>query len=230
MKKLLSSIAILTTLFAGCSMAPAKHIGNDDLLRSIQKSTVYIRVDDPEGSGAHEWCSGWVLKNTHTVVTAAHCEGPNPAVDFGDGVYHPFTISIKGDRSWKTSPDLMTLVTADSTIKWPLGLSVCAFPAYYGEPLVLYGAPLGIKGSMTFGLVGNPSKVDNDFDKNDGVTRPFIQWDGKGLEGNSGGAAVDLDNQCVMGVMDYGHLSSPQSGSDYGISFLTPASQLGELK
>lgn len=222
MKKILSSFALMITLFAGCTMAPARN--NDDLLRSIQKSTVYVRADaDSSHPGMHIYCSGWVLGGTHTIVTAAHCGGPNPMVDFGNGTYHPFKVDKLGDENWITGPDLMTLTTEDTSIIWPKGLPVCPFKPFYGEPLVLFGAPLGIKNSMTFGLVGNPSQQDFHVD------RSFIQMDAKLLEGNSGGAAVDVDNGCVMGVAEVIHLADPEGGSEYGIGFLTPASQLQEI-
>ena|ERR1700679_4096070 len=223
MKKILSSFLTIIALFSGCTMAPAR-TNNDDLLRSIQKSTVYIRADaDKDHPGMHQYCSGWVLKGTHTVVTAAHCVGPNPMVDMGDGVYHPFKVDKIGDENWIIGPDLMTLISDDATIQWPTGLPVCNFKSFYGEPLVVFGAPLLMRNSMTFGLVGNPEQYDFD------VTRPFIQMDGKLLEGNSGGAAVDIDNQCVMGIAEVIHLSEPKSGSEYGIGLLTPADQLQEI-
>jgi hypothetical protein len=67
------------------------------------------------------YCSGWVLKGTHEVVTAAHCaEGLDPTavlnVDFGDGKKHPFHIQKLGDADDTTGPDIMTLTTSDATI------------------------------------------------------------------------------------------------------------------
>jgi serine protease Do len=196
-------------------------------LQDELKSTVAITM---EGG----YCSGWVLKGSHTVVTAAHCgEGGDPtqlfAVDFGDGKLHPFHEEKIGDSGFKSGPDLMTLTTSDTTVPWPAGMAVCTFKPYYGEYINLIGGPLGYSQSTTFGRVSNPDRnLDDDVM---GPFGHFIQYDGALEPGNSGGPAIDAKTGCVMGVGEMSHVNANnESGVPFIVSFLTPASELGDVK
>lgn len=182
---------------------------------------------------AGSYCSGWVLKGTHTIVTAAHCVEPDDLtqpviVDFEDGTgYHAFHIQKYGDSTFHQGPDLMTLTTNETNIKWPSGLGVCTFKPYYGEELNMMGGPLGYSKSTTFGSVSTP---DRNLD--DAVAGPFghfIQYDGALLPGNSGGPVIDASSGCVMGVGEL-DLVKGEDGVPYMIALLTPASELADLK
>lgn len=183
-------------------------------LKSLQKNTVSISVDDGI-------CSGWVLRDQQVIVTAAHCDGDNPVADFGDGVKHPLKVAKKGDDSWKNGPDLMIYKSEDKSIVWPKGLPVCPFNPYYGQSIVLMGSPLGSEWSMSWGRVSKPSDRSHN--------RSFVQVDAKVLPGNSGGAAIDLDVGCVVGIADFIQKASYASDSPYGLNYLTPATELSEL-
>lgn len=201
-------VALLTLAMCGC----VTQTSNEALLQKLQKSTVSV---DSDGGR----CSGWVLKGTHTVVTAAHCKGDNMKVDLGTGKYYPLTVTKMGDEDWHGGPDLMTLTSNDPQVPWPDGLPICPFPAYYGEELALFGQPLGVKNEILFGRVSLPAHSVSD--------RTFIGFSQSVYPGNSGGAAVDLEQKCVMGVADF--IQTVQPGLAYGLNFLTPANQLTEL-
>jgi S1-C subfamily serine protease len=181
----------------------------------------------------HAYCSGWVLKGTHTVVTAAHCTDDMIAqlfIDFGDGKPHPFHVQKYGDSNWKIGPDLMTLTTNDATIHWPAGLGVCPFKPYYGEAVNLVGGPLAYEKTLSQGHISNPSRDMNDKIPNTTYAGAMIQYDGVMLPGNSGGPAIDQEVGCVLGVADFIVPVMPDFPYPYGLTFLTPASDLGKLK
>jgi S1-C subfamily serine protease len=180
-----------------------------------------------------DYCSGWILKGTHTIVTAAHCvekgdpTQPVEVLIHGDPQIHVFHIEKIGDDTLQQAPDLMTLTTNDTTIKWPAGLSVCTFKPYYGEALNLIGGPLAFTDTITTGKVSNPSR-----DMDDNVHSPFgkfIQYDGSLMPGNSGGPAIDAQTGCVMGVAEM--LFMKQEGvAIFMIPLLTPITDLANLK
>lgn len=188
-------------------------------LAELQASTVSLTMSD----GAT--CSGWVLKGSKTVVTAAHCvadEGnAEVSVDFHDGTgVHKFVPQKVGDVEG-AKPDLATLVTKDNTIKWPEGLTPCPFKPYYLEPVYLFGDPLGFQKTITMGSISNPSQPFPSV-----RDTPYIQYDGSLTPGNSGGAVVDIKYQCVLASAD--GLIQPPNGDP--VKFLEPISRLGELK
>lgn len=180
-----------------------------------------------------DYCSGWVLKGSHQVVTAAHCAPEDQTaimnVDFGDGKLHPFHIQHIGDMMAVTGPDLMTLTTNDTTVPWPAGLAVCTFKPYYGEALTMFGGPLGFSWSASFGNVSNPTVDLTDLMTLNNVPKfatNYIQYDGAMWPGNSGGAAVDDQFGCVMGSSDLIRTAAPESGFPDGVKFLVPATDL----
>lgn len=187
-------------------------------VQELQQSTVSLTMAD----GAA--CSGWVLAGSHKVVTAAHCvadEGnAEVAVDFHDGTgVHKFVPEKVGDITG-AKPDLATLVTKDNTVKWPEGLSPCPFKPYYLEPVYLFGDPLGFQSAITIGSISNPYQVVKSARE-----AGYIQYDGSLSPGNSGGAVVDIEHQCVIASADA--LISPYTGDS--VKFLEPISRLGEI-
>ena len=139
---------------------------------------------------------------------------------------HPFHIRKKGDQKFDTGPDLMTLTTNDRTINWPGGFDVCPFSATYGEELAVMGGPLGRSKSVSFGRVGNPVVSLEDITGPKKFARGFVLFDGQVLPGNSGGPAVDVLYQCVIGSAELVQPAEPMAGVPYGLSFLTPISDL----
>lgn len=183
------------------------------------------------------YCSGWVLKDQHVVVTAAHCAPEDPtevlAVDFGDGKQHPFYIQKQGDFKLVDGPDLMTLTTSDDTVVWPVGEPVCKFKPYYGEKLTMFGGPLGFSWAASFGHVSRPAVDLTDIMLMTDTPKfadHMIQYDGAMWPGNSGGMVVDDEIGCVMGSAELIKPAEPMSGFPDGVKFLTPISDLEKLK
>jgi S1-C subfamily serine protease len=216
-KAMLTLVGTLTVVVGGMYYLHPKV----KALAELQASTVSLTMDN----GAT--CSGWVLKGSHKVITAAHCvaeDAPDAKVqvDFHDGTgKHLFVPSKVGDVTG-TKPDLAVLVPLPSEkVKWPEGLSVCPFTPYYREPLLMFGDPLGFPQAISGGFVSNPAQ------KVIGAREaPYIQYDGALSPGNSGGAAVDVEYQCVIASAD----ALIQSFAGSAVNFLEPASRLSELK
>jgi S1-C subfamily serine protease len=213
MKKLMLGLLMLA---AGCSSIPTHSPTNQINLTETQKSTVYIISES-------SLCSAWVLKGTHKIITAAHCKDEQMTVSFdatGDHKY-PLKIVKEGDAQREVAPDVMVLTTDDPKAPWPVGLPLCTFKPYYGEDLVDMGAPLGIPGAMQFGKVTNPH-VDY------GIGG-LIQFGNAIYPGNSGGAVIDTEQGCVMGIAELVHMTTPESQVPYGLYYLTPASAVEEF-
>jgi S1-C subfamily serine protease len=183
-----------------------------------------------------DYCSGWILKGTHTIVTAAHCVPADDAtlpvaVLFqGDETVRIFHVEKRGDENLKQGPDLMTLTTDTQTqaaIKWPAGLSVCTFKPYYGEHLNLMGGPLAYSSTISGGQVSNPDR--NLDDAVQSTFGHFIQYDGALMPGNSGGPAIDSSQGCVMGVAEMLY-AREADGQIFNLAFLTPITYLDQLK
>lgn len=211
---------VIPVLIGGVVGVLFNHVAHSQTrsLEDLQKSTVSLKMSNG-GS-----CSGWVLKDHQAVVTAAHCIVDDPTgvvkVDFHDGTGdHDFHVAkmgtVEGDK-----PDLAVLTTDDGKVKWPVGLPICHFKPYYLEQLFLFGDPLGFTKAITMGRVSNPSQVVGDIRQ-----APYIQYDGSLSPGNSGGAAVDVKEQCVMGSGE----ATIQSMAGDPVRFLEPASRLIEL-
>jgi hypothetical protein len=198
------------------------------------KNVVAITIDD------QYYCSGWVKKGTHEIITAAHCADGSPSeqvfeVDFGDGKKHPFHEKKVGDANLFNGPDLMILYTSsdeDKKIKWPVGFDTCHFPVYYGEPLELFGGPLARSGSVFFGRVGNPSvDLSDQMDGAPTFAKHMIEWDGEMFPGNSGGPAVDVEHNCVVGSAEMSQRADHGMGQNpMGVNFFTPISDLERIE
>lgn len=224
MKKIISVVGIIVALMAGCA------VNTGIKYDSMFKNVVEVTTD-------HEYCSGWVLKGEKEVVTAAHCAPDDITaplnVNFKDGKKHTFHIKKIGDEAMVTGPDLMVLYTNDTTIDWPTGFAPCTFKPFYGENLALLGGPLGFGYSVTTGKVSKPAVDLTDLMTMVDVpnfAKDLIEYDGALWPGNSGGPAVDVANDCVMGSGELTRNASPDAGFPDGVHFLEPLSELGNLK
>lgn len=225
--------SFLGTIAFGALFLLGGHLMYEEHVANLQQSPPSLekQLDNVVAiTTENAYCSGWVLKGTHTIVTAAHCAPEDVTsildVDFGDGTgQHSFHIQKIGDSSLVDAPDVMTLTTNDTTIKWPVGFSLCPFKPYYGESLTMFGGPLGFSKSASFGSVENP-----DVDLSDlmlGLHKPvfashMIEYDGSQWPGNSGGPVVDSEKICVIGQAELTKTASPESAFPDGVKFLTP--------
>ncbi len=224
-------LAVALCVFAtGCGYLALTTPEPAALLESNLQNVVSVTTD----SG---YCSGWVKTDTHEIVTAAHCgDGTSSQifdVDFGDGVKHHFHIKYLGDESLTAATDIMVLYTTSEEqhkIKWPKGFNLCNFKPYYGEEVELYGGPLGRAKSIFFGRIGNPDVDISAMLGKAPFTSHMVEYDGEMFPGNSGGPAIDIRHNCVMGSAEVVQREDHGLGtSSWGVNFFIPGSDIEKV-
>lgn len=187
-----------------------------DVVADVENSVVTIYARAP---GGLEWSgSGFVVSPRGHVMTNAH------VVDAPEGV-HPasvqFTVSFLDGRSFES-----TVVQSDAKLDIALmhipatGLGWVRFgdnlELRRGDPLIVIGAPRGLRDSVTTGIVSG-------FNRQNG----WIQSDALINPGNSGGPAFDSYGQ-VVGISVAGHVQRFRMGGEEvaiaspGLNFFIP--------
>ncbi len=209
--------------------SPSTAQGTDEVQRvasAALPSVVTIRIADssgqPIGTG-----SGFVLRSDGYLVTNNHVadaggSGEQLTVMFSDGSESgakvvgssaPYDLAVlKVDRT-----NLPALQLGDSS-----ALTV-------GSPVIAVGAPLGLTGSVTTGIVSalNRPVVTGDStsaSSSDGSYINAIQTDAAINHGNSGGPLLDMQGR-VIGV-NSAIASTSQDGGSIGLGFAIPAEQV----
>jgi len=185
-------------------------------------------VDVQSGDGA---CSGWVLAGEHRIITAEHCLDYDEKastgivlVQFGSGLPIPFFVIAKGDRLEVSGPDIAILATSDTEIKWPDGFKICNEDAVVGESVHMLANPLQHGMGVTFGHISSVSD-DLSGDILGKYADHMIRYDGTIYHGQSGGAVIDDEKGCVIGM---GELEA-HDNFVAAISYLTPAKDLEKI-
>jgi putative serine protease PepD len=171
------------------------------------------------GSGEVIKSDGYILTNNHVIAVAAN--GGKVEVLFSDGVAAPATIVGRD-----TLTDLAVLkVTPPRDLKViALGSSASV---QVGQPVIALGAPLGLSGTVTSGIV---SALDRTIevpaeDNKSALLVSALQTDAAINPGNSGGALVNCAGQLV-GVPTAGatvpSTSGESSGGSIGLGFAIP--------
>ncbi len=98
------------------------------------------------------------------------------------------------------------------SVKLP-ALKITTAKAQIGDPIVVFGTPLGLAGTVTSGIVSAyRTGIDERFPASE-----YLQFTAAINPGNSGGPVVDHQAR-VLGVSTLG-LSSPNGGTAVGLSF-----------
>lgn len=201
------SLIMASLALAACTSVPVKQPSLTDLQASV------VRVETSSGV-----CSGWVDQGTHHVITAAHCFDFSPGeavVTFNDGHQGLYITQKISDDALDASSDHAILVPKEEVKDVPVGLPLCDFKPYYGEPVVMMGNPLGVDHMMNFGHISNPRSSDN-----------VIGVDINLLPGNSGGPVIDMEHGCVIGSAEEIQLAIPGSRIPLGIPYAAPVDNL----
>ncbi len=171
------------------------------------------------GSGEVIRSDGYILTNNHVIAIAAN--GGKVEVLFADGTSAPATIVGRD-----TLTDLAVLkVEGISNLK-PITLGSSS-SVQVGQPVIALGAPLGLSGSVTSGIVSaldRTVEVPAEDDKN-ALLVSAVQTDAAINPGNSGGALVNCSGELV-GVPSAGATvpseSGESSGGSIGLGFAIP--------
>lgn len=178
------------------------------------------RSSSGSGSGAIIRSDGVVLTNDHVIAVGAN--GGSIEVQLNDG--ERFPAELIG-----TDPitDLAVLKIAKN--KLPTLLLAPREPLDVGQPVVALGAPLGLSGTVTTGVVSALNRNVPAPTASGGTTVLYgaIQTDASINPGNSGGPLVTCDARLVgvnTAISTVPNSTGVAGGGSVGIGFAVPAS------
>jgi putative serine protease PepD len=201
---------------ASCSVTPVAN--------KVVPSVVTIAAKGPSGGGTGSGevirSDGYILTNNH-VISIAATDGGSVEVQFSDGKSSPATITGRDPQT-----DLAVLKVANPGKLKVIALSTSS-SLQVGQPVVAIGAPLGLSGTVTSGIVSALNRtveVPGDNDKS-ALLVGAVQTDAAINPGNSGGALVNCEGQLV-GVPSAGasvpSSSGESGGGSIGLGFAIP--------
>ena len=183
-------------------------------------TVVTITAHGPGGSGTGSGevirSDGYILTNNH-VISIAAVSGGSVEVQFSDGETAAATIT---GRDPQTDLAVLKIQTSRELKVISLGSSSSV---QVGQPVVAIGAPLGLSGTVTSGIVSALNRtveVPGD-DRRSALLVSAVQTDTSINPGNSGGALVNCAGQLV-GVPTAGATApgpSGPSGGSIGLGF-----------
>ncbi|HEU0130188.1 MAG TPA: trypsin-like peptidase domain-containing protein [Mycobacteriales bacterium] len=189
------------------------------IARNVVPSVVSIDVTTASGGGTG---SGVILRRDGYVVTNNHVVGDAESitVTLADGTVAPATLV-------GTDPDTDLAVVKARVTGLPVATLGRSNALQVGDPVVAIGSPLGLKGTVTSGII---SALNRSLDvPADSGGRPVvlvnaIQTDAAINPGNSGGALVDRAGRVIginSAIASLGSALGGPSGS-IGVGFAIP--------
>ncbi|MDC7119956.1 trypsin-like peptidase domain-containing protein [Cellulomonas fimi] len=191
---------------------------------TVLPSVVSIEVDGPQGtatgSGFVLRADGYLVTNNHVVAEAANA-ATSMVVTFADGSEESATVV------GRTSEYDLAVLKVDVTGLTPLLLGD-SDAVVVGDPVVAIGAPLGLAGTVTTGIVSALNRPVSAGDEEDTAFINAIQTDAAINPGNSGGPLVNAKGE-VIGVNSA--IAQPPgtpstSGGSIGLGFAIPSEQV----
>ena len=213
-----SSASAASTSASNLSACPVGSVA-DQVIPSVVTIAAQGGAGGGTGSGEVIRSDGYILTNNHVIAAAA--SGGRVEVKFSDGATAPATITGRDPLT-----DLAVLkVNGERRLKAiKLGTSSSV---HVGEPVVAIGAPLGLSGTVTAGIVSaldRTVEVPGENDKS-ALLLSAVQTDAAINPGNSGGALVNCSGELV-GVPSAGAAvpssSGEASGGNIGLGFAIP--------
>ncbi|MFS0706475.1 S1C family serine protease, partial [Cellulomonas sp. 179-A 9B4 NHS] len=206
--------------------APAAPVQRDassvaGIAAGVLPSVVSIEVESAEGAGSG---SGFVLREDGYVLTNNHV-----VAGAGDGrlvVVLSDGTQLDGTVVGATSEYDLAVVKVEATGLTPLPLGD-SDAVVVGDPVVAVGAPLGLVGTVTTGIVSARNRPVVAGEGNDQTFINALQTDAAINPGNSGGPLVDGTGQ-VVGINSAiaqlpGGLGA--AGGSIGLGFAIPSNQ-----
>ena len=196
---------------------PAQNVA-DAVLPSVVTIKVTAASGAGNGSGEVIRGNGYILTNDH--VISAGAAGGTIDVLFTSGQTKRATIVGRAARL-----DLAVL-----KVEPPRGLPTIEIgrsePLRVGQPVVALGAPLGLSGTVTGGIVSALGRdVPVPADNGTAILAGAIQTDAAINPGNSGGALVDCAGRLVgvnTAIATVPNASGEPGGGSVGIGFAIP--------
>jgi len=209
-----SGAASASSAVSACAVTPAAN--------QVLPSVVTIAATGASGSGTGSGevirSDGYILTNNHVISIAAN--GGSVEVLFSDGETVPATIT---GRDPQTDLAVLKIQPTEHLKVITLGSSSSVV---VGQPVVAIGAPLGLSGTVTSGIVSALDRTVQVPGDNDSLALlvSALQTDAAINPGNSGGALVNCAGQLV-GVPTAGaQVPSPSGagGGSIGLGFAIP--------
>jgi putative serine protease PepD len=209
-----SEPAAATAAAGGCAITPVA----DRVLPSV----VTIAVQGPNGNGTGSGeiirSGGYILTNNHVIAPAAN--GGSIEVKFSDGSASKASLTGRDPQT-----DLAVIKVASAGDLKPITLGSSG-SVRVGQPVIALGAPLGLSGTVTSGIVSALDRTVQVPGENDSsaLLVSAVQTDAAINPGNSGGALVNCDSKLV-GVPTAGASvpsASEESGGSIGLGFAIP--------
>jgi len=179
--------------------------------------TISARGAEGGGTGSGEVIKsgGYILTNNHVIAIAAN--GGSVGVQFADGQTAPATIVGRDPQT-----DLAVL-KADTSANLKVIAIGSSSSVVVGQAAVVIGAPLGLSGTVTSGIV---SALDRTVevpgeDNSAALLVGAIQTDAAINPGNSGGSMVNCSGQ-LIGVPTAGAAVPNSPGGSIGLGFAIP--------
>ncbi|HWS59200.1 MAG TPA: trypsin-like peptidase domain-containing protein [Actinotalea sp.] len=189
-----------------------------EVLPSVVSIEVRGSTGEGTGSGFVIREDGYILTNNH-VVSADVGPDPEIVVVLADGSEEPAEV-VGG-----TSDYDLAVLKIDREGLTPLALGD-SDAVVVGDPVVAIGAPLGLQGTVTTGIVSALNRPVSAGDAADTAFINAIQTDAAINPGNSGGPLVDAAGE-VIGINSA--IAQPpgltQSAGSIGLGFAIPSNQ-----
>ena len=170
-----------------------------ELLNKVERACVRVNIQRADGESSLG--SGFLCRDTHTVVTNFHVveDCVTAHVVFHDGT----ATEIVGFELANPEYDLAVLRVADAP-ETCVTLDLLATLPEKGTPVYAYGAPKGLSGSLTNGTVSavrSWQEIRNEFEGGDIGTQStaslWVQTTAPVSQGNSGGPLLDPAGRVV---------------------------------
>jgi putative serine protease PepD len=191
----------------------------DKVLPSVVTIAASGQSGSGTGSGEIIKSDGYILTNNHVIAVAAN--NGSVQVQFADGQTESAQITGRDPLT-----DLAVLKVAD-THHFPVIALGSSSTVKVGEASVVLGAPLGLSGTVTSGIISALDRTIQVPAENDktALLVSAIQTDASINPGNSGGAMVNCADQ-LIGVPTAGATipssSGEASGGSIGLGFAIP--------
>jgi putative serine protease PepD len=193
------------------------------IARRVQPSVVSIEIASAgtrgNGSGFVVSADGYIVTNNHVAAPAA--DGGALRVIFQDGTSSPATIVGRDPNS-----DLAVLRIRRGNL--PTVRFGDSDKVAVGDPVVAFGSPLGLAGTVTSGIISALDRpvVTGGENGNEAAFMAALQTDAAINPGNSGGPLVDGDGRVVGVNSAIATLAgSAREGGNIGLGFSIPINQ-----
>ncbi len=194
--------------------------GVAEIAAAVLPSVVAVEVRSDAvsgtGSGFVLRSDGYILTNNHVVSGAA--DGGEISVVFADGSEEP------AELVGRTGEYDLAVVKVDRGGLTPLALGD-SDAVVVGQRVVAIGAPLGLQGTVTEGIVSALNRPVTAGSAEETAFINAIQTDAAINPGNSGGPLVNTDGEVIGINSAIAQPPGTQTGGNIGLGFAIPSNQ-----